>query len=194
MQKIYTHTLGAPIVRYSDGLQLAKVQDLIVDAESGKIEAVWVKKGGSWFQNAIITVSEILEWKIKVYVQDEEVFADPEDLIRVQKILDAGIPIYKNHVYTKAGEYLGSVADFSFDTKSFAISQLYTIKYLFGLFPIERRVIPKKEIIEILADRIIVKEDIKPIRWKRKKLFSMEDILPNIDPAINQTSKKDLLS
>lgn len=190
MQRIFTHVLGNSVVRYQDGVHLAKVQDVLINPNSGKIEALFVRTEGILSTRKVLLPQDIVEWKLNVYVHDDKAFADPNEVVRVEKLIKKNIPIFGNRVETKDGEYLGKVADFGFDTKVMQLLNLYVVKSFMYFFSIERRVIPYKEIVEITKDKIIVKKSKKAVKWRRKKVFSLEDLLVTIDPAMNQTTKR----
>lgn len=186
MQRIYSHCIGNSIVRYHDGMHLAQVKDILINPDSGKLEALWVKMNNSLGSRKILLSQDIVEWKLNIYVNDLDAFSVPREIVRLQSMIKQNSRIIANRVETKDGEYLGKVVDFSFDAKVMQLSNLYIIKSWLYFFAIERRVIPYQEIIEILPNKIIVKKSTSMVKWKHKKTFALEDFLVSMDPAMNQ--------
>lgn len=192
MRRIYSHILGSSIVRYQDGLVIGKVSDIIIDPDSGKIEALIIQSARFFSQKKILLPQDIIEWKIHIYVHDKDVFALPKDIVRIEKLLKKDIRLIKNRVIAKNKEYLGKVVDFSFSTETFDLHQIFSAKSFLGIH-YDKRVIAANEIIEIKKTHITVKNNIKRIRWRKKKFIRLEELMVNMDPTLNKMQKKDSL-
>lgn len=166
MIKEYISIIGTPIHKYDDGNLLAVVKDVIIDSDTGRIEGLWVKPLTVPLNNAVIQVSDIIEWKNKIYIKDDSVIADTEDIIRITDILTRDILIIGNRVENQYGEYLGDVYNLVFDSEKLRIMQIYTQKKALGLISYQKRIFDYNTIIEIkqsvllVEDRVVKKEEV----------------------------------
>ncbi|MFC1749441.1 PRC-barrel domain-containing protein, partial [Pseudomonadota bacterium] len=81
---------------------------------------------------------------------------ESSEIQKVEKILELQIPVIKNKVFTKKGEYLGKALDYSMDPKMFVLTSIVVAKSFLGILQWDRRIIGYKDIIEIKKDAIIV--------------------------------------
>lgn len=187
MQKLYSQTIGQFIVRKHDGEEIAVIEDLVIDTDTGKIQGLWLKPFVFFAKSLILLWRDIQVWQIKLYIENEEVLAEPEDLIRLKPIFDKDIQIYHNQVITNENVYLGKVYDFNFDVDSGQIINLFIVKK-FLFVPIERRILPLKEVIEIRSDAIVVKSDLRLSKWRKKNLVDLKNFVftPDPEPMISK--------
>ena len=82
------------------------------------------------------------------------------EILRVDAVQRKEIKVFQNKVMSKDGDYLGMVNDFSIDSKSLVLKKLFVAKGFMGLVRYQSRIINKKDIIEILADKIVVKNNL----------------------------------
>lgn len=160
MIKEYLSTIGTQIHQHDDGNLLAVVRDVIIDTDTGKIEGFWVKPLTVPLNNAVIQTSDIIEWKQKIYVKNDSVIGDCEDIIRISEILARDTLIIGNRVESKEGEYLGDVYSLDFDSKELIIRQIYTEKKALGLIGHHKRIFSFNSIIEIKQSVIIVEDKV----------------------------------
>ncbi|MBN2087826.1 PRC-barrel domain-containing protein [Candidatus Peregrinibacteria bacterium] len=158
MIKDYLSIIGTQIHQHDDGNILAVASDVIIDTDTGKIEGLWVKSLTLPLTNAVLRTSDIIEWKSKIYIKDDSVISESDDLINITEILEKEIMIVGNNVENKEGRYLGSVYDFDFDTKNLKLRQIYTEKKFIGLFGYQRRIFSFNSIIKIKKSAIIVED------------------------------------
>ncbi len=152
-----TNIIGAKVVRQEDGQVLAVVFGLIIHPDTGKVEALKVKALDPRIRNAVVLAGDILEFKTKVYVNNENDVAEEEDIIRITDIISRNTPFFGNKVKNEAGEYIGKVYDLEFDTKSFYLKQIYTEKS-FLIFKYNPRIFSYDSIIKAEPDYILVKD------------------------------------
>ena len=160
MIKEYLSTIGTRIHKHDDGNLLAVVRDVIIDTDTGKIEGFWVKPLTVPLNNAVIQTSDIIEWKQKIYIKNDSVIGESEDIIRISDILARDILVIGNKVENINGEYLGDVYSLDFDSDKFVIRQIYTEKKVLGLIGHSKRVFGFNSIIEIKQSVIIVDDKV----------------------------------
>ena len=122
-----------------------------LDPENGKIIALQCG-----FKQVLSPV-DILKWKRMIHVRDSESLTTREHLLRLQSLSkDMTNPLYKL-VCTENGEVLGRVYNFIVDTKLMELFSLI-VRRKFLWFTMHELSIPHKNIVEILEDKIIVKD------------------------------------
>ena len=164
-----------------DGKIIGHVEDCIIDTDYGKIEALWVRKTGFFGKKLVLLPIDILEWKLKIYVDQESCLSPPDEVLRVMKILEHNMYLYRKKVVTTSGVYIGRVYDFNFDMESYHVLNLYIIrKFLFINY--QRRIVPMKEVVEITEDEIVIKSDLKLSKWRRKNIINLKNFVFTPEP------------
>jgi len=163
MEKYYKKIIGTLVVA-SHGEIVGLVSDIILDPDTGKIIAFNVMPG----INKIIVPMDILNWGIKITVNDKEDIIDMEEVINVNTIYKKKIRIMGQKVYTKSGEYMGKVLDYA--VNEYSLSSLTIGSTFLYLFFWNKKIITKKNIIEIKKNKIIIKDPIKPIKIGKLKV------------------------
>ena len=176
MQKLYSHVIGSKVVRKYDGELLGIVVDAIVKPENLKIEALYVKTKDFPARYLVLLERDIAEWKLKIYVEDEHSLVLPREVVRLHKILRQKIPILGNKVITIDEIYIGKVVDYSFDTDLSQVINLYVIKK-FLFFNIDKRVISRNEIVKVKKEAILVKSDLKTVKWRKRQISEIQNFV-----------------
>lgn len=174
LQKQYTTFLNTPILNQETGDKVGEIYDFIIDPETGKIEAFWVKQGVFYGAEKILAFNDILELKLKVYIEDEDSILNPDEILKVQEILQKGIGLYYHKVKTLSGIRLGRVTDFFFDPISGQVMQIQVTKNFLG-FKYAKRLIAFFEIYEITEDAVILKDDFKYTALKVKDTLDLTE-------------------
>ena len=154
MKKLFSEILGTRVMT-ENGETIAIIFDVLIDPDNGSVVAFSVLFG---FRRVIIPL-DIREWFREVIVSDADVIVDPFEVIRVKKILERNIFFLKNRVYSKNGRYLGRVFDLEIDLEQMFLIKIFVAKNFLGFVHFDERIIAFSDIIEVHADRIIVKND-----------------------------------
>ncbi len=172
MERFYSKISGTPVMEDDAMRPLTTIKDVLIDSETGKVIAFIVNLS----KNLIITPMDILSWHDAIHVHDRDSIIEGNEVLRVENVQKSGTRVIHNRVETKDGKYLGKVVDFSIDSHSMDLKKLYVAKGFLGLFRYESRIIPAKNIIEILPEKIVVKEDLAVIKQEEKEKIVMEDL------------------
>ena len=180
MIKLYSECIGSKIFSFRDGELLGVLQDIIVDPNNGRIAGllVLVKISSGIKKMAIIDV-DILEWRNQIVVQDEDSFAEINEVVRLQKILDEKVFILNQPVYTISGEYIGHVRNYFIDVNNLIMIKILIRKTEWLFFCRTERIVTSDKIIKIEKDRIIIEDN-----YAKKKVL-IKDKIPcsNAVPA-----------
>jgi sporulation protein YlmC with PRC-barrel domain len=172
--KEYRSIIGTPILHFDEGTLLAFIKDVVIDPDTGKIEAFWVKPLTVPISDAVIQSQDILEWKKNIYIKNESVISEPADIIRISDILAKQIYIIGNRVQNEAGDSYGRVYSIDFKTDTFYIRQIYVQKSILGLINYDGRIFSFDNIIEITPSAIII-DDKTATKEKVVKSILAED-------------------
>lgn len=165
VEKLYTHILDTPIFEEDHLRPITTVKDLIVDPDSGKVLAIVVNLS----KNLVITPNDMSSWGDVITVSSPDVIIDGAEIVRVDQVLKDGVKIFGNKVVTKKGEELGRVFDFAIDGSTLGLRKIFVAKGFLGLFRYAARIIPAKDIIEILADKIVVKASMQAVKEEERE-------------------------
>jgi len=170
MEKFYSNIVGTPVMEDDVFRAITTIKDVILDPESGKVVAFSVDLS----RNLVVAPVDILSFDEFLKIHNHESIAEGNDILRVAAVQKKGIRIIHNRVESKNGEYIGIVVDFSIDPKTFTLKRILTAKSILGLIRYDQRIILAKNIIEILPNKIIVKENLKTS--KEEKRVTIEDL------------------
>lgn len=97
-------------------------------------------------------------------VNDHEVLAEPEDLVRIRDLIDADFSLIGKSVETTSHQKLGKIDDYAVDNQGLFIQKLYATPSLLrslsgGQFSIDR-----SQIIEITPKKVVIKDMLQPVR------------------------------
>ena len=153
----YRNIIGVPILHHTEGALLGLLKDLIINPDTGKIEAIWIKPATIPTSHAIIQIQDIIEWKKNIYIKDDSVIAEPSDVIKISDILMRKTEIISNRVQNESGAYFGKVDNIDFDTNYLYLRNLYVRKSFLG-FVYQKCIFHYDNIIEVLPNYILVND------------------------------------
>jgi len=152
MEKSYSQIIGIPVVVEGLG-RIARVTDMIIDTETGKIACFFVNAG----KMKIILPSDILFFGQTIIVGDTEDIIDAEDIVRVSDVIKRDIRLLNSKVQTKKGEVLGHIHNLIVDIKFFGLTKIVVYKSFFGLFKTRDLIISARDIVKIEKGLVTVK-------------------------------------
>lgn len=91
-------------------------------------------------------------------VNDHEVLASREDLVRLEKILLLEFELLGKTVITNHKRHLGKISDYAVDSESLYVQKLYVAPRLLKSLTGSPLSIDRSQVIEISDQRIVVKE------------------------------------
>jgi sporulation protein YlmC with PRC-barrel domain len=150
--------LGTPILSHAEGEPLGLLGQPIIHPDTGKIEAFWVKPLTLPIKQGVLLVDDITEWKKYLYIRDERVIAEPNEVIRIAEILDRKEYIFGNRVKGESGKGYGRVLDADFDDRKMYLRYLHVRRswlFLAG----KTRFFHFDSIVQVLPECVLVKDD-----------------------------------
>ncbi len=158
--------------------------DFVINPDTGKIEAFWVH---TFLEGMKIMLPEsILNWnKEMIKIQDHDDLVDPEKILKLKKIFEKEVPIFKSPVFEEGThKKIGKVIDFGFDTKFPQILNIHVKKYFFSLY---FQIIPLLNITKINSKGIFIldSKQSKLLEDEIKKVLNKKE-----EPLITPCSDK----
>jgi sporulation protein YlmC with PRC-barrel domain len=97
-------------------------------------------------------------------VNDHEVLVEPNELIRLQKILEVDFGLIGKPVVTVNKQRLGKVNDYAVDSETLYVQKLYVTQKLIKSFSGGNLSVDRSQIVEITDRQIIVQEPLKGVK------------------------------
>jgi uncharacterized protein YrrD len=150
--------LNKPVLSHRAETTVATVLGPIINPDSLKIEGFYCKDR---FDNSklVLVCQDIREVINKGFViNDHEVLARPEDLIRLKTVMDLDFDLIDKQVVTVNKQKIGKVSDYATDIDSMYIQKIYITQSIFRSFTGGSLIIDRTQISEITPTKIIVND------------------------------------
>lgn len=133
MLKLSESLLGRPVMSLRTGQQVATTTRPIINPNNLKIEGFYcIEKLGR--KELILLYQDIRDVIPQGLVVNElEVLAEPEDLVRLKDVLDLNFELLGKQVVTLNKRRLGKVSDFATEIETMYIQKFYVTQGLKGL-------------------------------------------------------------
>lgn len=169
--------LNYPVLSLHVAGMIAKTNAIVVDPNDLKIIAFRLygpevgKNSGEYLRT-----ENIREFSgLGMVVDSEDDFVNPDDVIKLQEVLDLNFSLEGKKVESKKGTNLGKVSGFTINTDGFYVYQIIVKRPLLKSFLDPELTISKSEVVKITDDKIIIKDEESKIRKNANK----EEFVPN---------------
>jgi uncharacterized protein YrrD len=164
MLKLSGSLLNQPVVSLRTGGVIARTESAIINPHNLKIEGYYCLDSRSR-QRLILLVQDIRDMiPAGIVVDDFDVLSDPEELVRLKKVLDLEYQLHGKPVQTVKKHRLGKVNDYAFDDQAFFVQKLYVERSLLKSLSSDQLAIDRTEIVEVTDKRVIIKEIQKTVK------------------------------
>ena len=162
--------LSRPVMSLRTGGKIALALTPIINPDNLKIEGFYCED--SFSKQQLILVSQDIRDHIKqgFVVNDHEVLAEAEDLIRLKDILETNFELLGKSVYTKAKKKIGKVVDYAVDSETLYVQKLYVGQSLLKNLNSGQLSVDRNQIIEITDKKIVIKDPLQPTPLRRVSL------------------------
>jgi uncharacterized protein YrrD len=149
--------IGLPVIEAISGTKIDFIKNIIIDPESGRLEALLIKKRYPWQKTRIVSFKDVSQFYADgVLVKNPECIVVASEVFKANDILKKKILLIGSSVLTQNGQKLGFLEDFIFDTTFCGLLTLIVKKS----FSSERRIISAERILSILRKKIIIRDAI----------------------------------
>lgn len=156
MLQLSASLLHRPIISLRTHQAIATTVQPIINPDNLKIEGFFCHEPRGRGQLVLLhqDIRDILPQGF--IVNDYDSLSDPEDIVRLQKLIDLNFSPLNKHVVTSSKKRIGKVNDYATDIDSMYIQKLYVAQSLLKNFAGGSLGIDRKQIVEITDKRIIV--------------------------------------
>lgn len=169
--------IGTQILSIQAGGPIATIKSAIVDPNDLKILGFHLE--GPLLNNTdatILDVRSIREYsQLGMVVDNIEELVAPDDVIKIQKVLELNFDLINLKVRTKKGTKLGHLIDYTVTSEDFIVQQIIVKRPLVKALVDPELTISRKEIVEITDYEVIIKDEEKTLKARAEK----EDFVPN---------------
>jgi sporulation protein YlmC with PRC-barrel domain len=158
MLQLSASLLNKSVLSLRTGGVIATITSPIINPDNLKIEGFYCEDR---FDKAtlVLLAQDIREVVAKGYiVNDHEVLAEPDELVRLQKVISWNFQITGKQVVTINKEKVGKVSDYAADTDSMFIQKIYVAQSILKSFTGGSLSIDRSQANEITPKRIIINE------------------------------------
>ncbi len=178
--------LGTKVLSMQSTSSVGAVSQPIVDPADCKIIGFFlsgplVDRGAN-----ILDTKSIREYsRYGMVIDSINELVNPDDVIKISKVLELNFNLIGLKVETKKGTKLGKVSDYTVTSEDYMVQQIIVKRPIIKSLVDPELTIPRKEIIEITDDKIIVKDEESVI----KKKAANEDFIPNFVNPFRKTER-----
>lgn len=156
--------LNRPVMSLRTGRQVATAQTAIINPNNLKIEGFNCVDSFDKKKHLILLTQDIRDvLPAGIVVDDHSDLSEPDDLIRLQKIIKLNFELLGKTVVTSAKKRVGKVSDFAVEPESMIIKKLYVGQSLIKSLTGGTLSVDRTQIVEITNKKIIIKELLQPI-------------------------------
>lgn len=168
----YSNIVGTLVFEDDSPRPVAIIKDLVMDPDRGALIAFVLNQN----KQLVISPMDVISLKQVMKISNADDIVEAVEILRVSEVLKSNRPIYGAKVFTKSGEYLGKVFDFSIDAKTYDLNKIFVAKDFLGLFRYNSLIIPAKSIIEVKSYKIIVKDSKEAEKEKDLQRVSIKEV------------------
>mgnify|MGYP000986626251 FL=1 len=84
--------------------------------------------------------------------------SEPEDLVRLKKVIDLNFDLLGKQVATTAKQKIGKVSDYAVETETMYIQKIYVAQSILKSFTGGALSIDRNQVVEITPRRVIINE------------------------------------
>lgn len=140
------------------GGQVGVATRMIINPNNLKLEGWYVDSRFS-NQRKILLANDVRDFVSRgMAINDQEDLSDPEDLVRLQPILELNFELVGKFVRSQSGKRYGKVSDFAVDTGGLIIKKLYASQAIIKNLSASSLSIDRTQIVEITNTTIVIED------------------------------------
>lgn len=161
MLQLSASLLNKPVLSLRTGAPVAQVYAALINPKNLKVEGFYCNDKFSG-QSMILLYQDIREFIGKGYVvNDHDVLSDPEDLVRLAKIIQLNYALIGKPVVTLSKDKIGKISDYAVEIESMYVQKIYVSQSLLKNFTGGELSIDRSQINEVTDKRIIINDLLK---------------------------------
>lgn len=139
-----------------DGRYVCKIKKVVIDPNNGQVLGFVTSLSRPI---NILSLMDVADWKQEyILLEDDYEFHEQDEIVRINKALQAHCELFNKAVRTESKQKLGFVTDYTLDIKNHMLMSITVQKRFFRLFYYAGKIIHQKNIVEITPRFVIVKD------------------------------------
>lgn len=164
MLQLSSTIINQPVLSLRTGGQIATALDPIFNPNDLKIEGFYCEDRFEKKQLILLTQDIRDRPKQGFVVNDHEVLAEPEELVRLKEILEIQFELIGKLVVGKNKQRIGKVLDYAVDDASLYVQKLYVSQNLLKSFSGGNLSVDRSQIIEITDRKIVINDPLQGVK------------------------------
>jgi sporulation protein YlmC with PRC-barrel domain len=158
MLQLSAGLLNKAVLSLRTGSPIATITAPIINPDNLKIEGFYCEDRFDKSQ-LVLLCQDIRDLLPKGYVvNDHDVLAEPEELVRLKKVMDINFSLIGKQVVTVDKQKVGKVSDYATETGSMFIQKIYVAQSILKSLTGGSLSIDRTQINEITPKRVIINE------------------------------------
>jgi uncharacterized protein YrrD len=164
MLQLSASLLNQPVMSLRTGGEIARIESAIFNPNNLKIEGFYCNDHFS--RQKLILLTQDIRDNIKqgIVVNDHDVLSEPDELIRLQSVLELNFELLGKPVETVSKHKVGKVTDFAVDSQSLYVQKIYVGPSLIKSLTSGQLSVDRNQIVEITNRRIVIKDLEAPVK------------------------------
>ena len=156
--------LNQPVMSLRTGRPVATAVQAIINPNNLKIEGFYCIDSENKGKQLVLLHRDIRDvLPAGIVVDDYDVLTEPEDLVRLKKVMEYQFEVIGKAVVTDKKARLGKVTDYSTDPESMYIKKLYVVQSVFKSLSGGNLGIDRNQIVEVTNSKIVVRDLLQPV-------------------------------
>lgn len=150
--------LNRPVMSLRTGQPVATTTRAIINPDNLKIEGFYCVD--RFDKSTLVLLYQDIRDVLTqgIVINDHDVLADPDDLVRLKKIMDIDFELPGKRVVSTSGTRLGKVSDYAVEVETMYIQKLYVARSILKDFAGGGLGIARDQVQEITDKKIIVSD------------------------------------
>ena len=150
--------LGLPIISISDGLEVGRVKNIIINADKGTVDYIVVDSGIQILSAKIIPTDKVLGiGEYALTIENEEAINELSKIPAAIDLLQKNILVKGTKVLTKKGRLIGEIGDIFVSEDENC--KIVGLEYIADITQKKIRIIPRDRVITFGKNLVEVKEE-----------------------------------
>ncbi len=153
--------LNKSVLSLRTGAPVAVITAPLINPDNLKLEGFYCQDRFSK-KELVLLYQDIRDTMPKGYViNDHDVLSEPEDLVRLKKVMELNFELIGKPVETLSKHKVGKVSDYAVEMETFYIQKLYVSQSILKSFAGGSLSIDRSQVQEITPRRIIINDLVK---------------------------------
>jgi sporulation protein YlmC with PRC-barrel domain len=158
MLQLSNSLLNKPILSLRTGTIIAQISGPIINPDNLKIEGFYCVDRFDKKQ-LVLLYQDIRDILAKGYVvNDHDVLSEPDELVRLKKVMDLNFELLGKQVVTTSKQKVGKVSDYATETETMFIQKIYVAQSILKSFTGGALSIDRNQVSEITPHKVVINE------------------------------------